>query len=55
VNTVRQSSRRVRFVRGGVIAARLEYKKIEDRKDFLVCFPPLVAPKKDKSLPPDSR
>jgi competence protein ComEA len=33
----------------------LEYKKIEDRKDFLVCFPPLAAPKKDKSLPPDSR
>ena len=29
----------------------LEYKKIEDRKDYLVCFPPLAAPKKDKSSP----
>ena len=26
----------------------LDYKKIEERKDYLVCFPPLAAPKKDK-------
>jgi competence protein ComEA len=26
----------------------LDYKKIDDRKDFLVCFPPLAAPKKDE-------
>ena len=26
----------------------LDYKKIEQRKEFLVCFPPLAAPKKDK-------
>ncbi len=26
----------------------LDYKKIEERKDFLVCFPPLAPPKKDK-------
>jgi competence protein ComEA len=30
----------------------LEYKKIEDRKDYLVCFPPLAAPKKDKTPSP---